>query len=281
MTDYGAAEAEVRPTRIEDRLTVTAVHALRYTRLHSRWSKEFLLWDWYDAEDGESTADFSTWVIRTADGPVLFDTGFTQDAAAARGQTILHDVLTGLREAGVEPTAVRTIVLSHLHYDHCGNLEHFPNARIHVQRAEWEFWTGPIADRALFRTLKQGAYLDILRAADAEGRLVLLDGDTEVAPGITAVMLGGHTVGSQVLRVEASGRPIVLAGDAAHYDLELENDWPFFIVADVPAMYRGFDRLREWAAAGDRVIAGHDPKPAHTLPAVTLPSGALLVDLTA
>lgn len=262
-------------------MAVTAVHALRYARLHSRLSREFLQWELYGAEDEESTADFSLWLISTTEGTVLFDLGFTEEAAAKRGQHIPHDVMDGVREAGVDPAAVTTIVLSHLHYDHSGNLEHFPNARVHVQRTEWDFWTGPLADRALFRMLKEDAYLDALRAAEAAGRLVLLDGDAEVVAGVTAIAIGGHTVGSQILRVEGPARTIVLAGDAAHYDLELENDWPFFIVADLPAMYRGFDRLRAWAAAGDRIVTGHDSIVADTQPTTTLPSGALLVDLSA
>lgn len=262
-------------------MKITGVRALRHTTLPSRVANEYLRYEIYGEPDAPSSADFSLWIIETDEGPIVFDTGFEEIAASARGQHIDSPVIPSLIEAGYDPARVSKVVLSHLHYDHSGNLEHFVNARVYVQRTEFEFWTGPLSDRKQFVDLKEPSYLRNLSDIQSRGDLVLLEGDTEIAPGVQAILLGGHTVGTQALVVRSEMRTVVLASDAAHFVAELDNDWPFVIVADLPAMYLGFDRLRALRDDGAHVITGHDVATAAAYPSRRLPGGALIIDLLA
>jgi len=65
----------------------------------------------------------------------------------------------------------------------------------------------------------------------------------------------------------------VIASDALHYYEEMTQDRPFAHVTDVPAMYAGFAWLREQAAAGREIVAGHDPQVMQRYPAVTGAAG--------
>lgn len=78
------------------------------------------------------------------------------------------------------------------------------------------------------------------------------------------MVVGGHTPGQLVAQIavrDEDGEPgaVVLAADALHFYDELELDRPFFVVADLADMYRGFDVLREMCEDPGRVlVAGHD-----------------------
>lgn len=260
---------------------IEAVTAITYATATARRAGNFLRYEIYGEPDDDLRCDFACWVIQTDNGVVLFDTGFTAAAAAPRGQTIVADVPAALREFGIEPEDVGTIVLSHLHYDHMGSLEHFPDAEVYLQRAEYEFWQSPLADRLQFALLRESAYLDQLKRIDQAGRLRLLDGDTQIVPGINSLLLGGHTVGTQALVISDPrlSREIVLAADAVHYHDELDRDMPFAVVADLPAMYRAFDRLREMEERGATIIPGHDARTVESYPSRTLRCGAIVTDL--
>jgi glyoxylase-like metal-dependent hydrolase (beta-lactamase superfamily II) len=258
---------------------VTSVVAIRYTSLLERRMTNFLRYWSYGEADADITADFAFWVLGTVDGVVLVDTGFTNEAALRRRMNVGSPPVLALRESGHDPTDVTRIILTHLHFDHCGNLEEFPNATVYVQRSEYEFWTSDLAGRRQFDQLRELDYLEILRRIDLEGRLVLLDGDASIDANIDVILLGGHTVGTQAVRVRAAGRVLVLASDAVHFMEELDRDMPYSIVADLPAMYRSYDRLRELAVSGAVIIPGHDSSTVARFASRVLPGGAMLTDL--
>ena len=81
-------------------------------------------------------------MINTSDGNILLDTGFDQTVADRRQRQLLKPLRDGLKAVGVDPEKVETIILSHMHYDHCGNHTMFPRARFHVQDKEMDFCTG-------------------------------------------------------------------------------------------------------------------------------------------
>jgi len=85
------------------------------------------------------------------------------------------------------------------------------------------------------------------------------NGDAEIVPGISVHHVGGHTLGLQVVRVWTRVGWVVLASDAAHYLANMTSGRPFPIVADVPQMIAGWERLKKLASRPQYIVPGHDP----------------------
>ncbi len=236
------------------------VMAIRYaTRVTSR-REAFYRYETYHQPDAPLRMDYYFWVLRSRSRTILVDTGFDPEVGRRRGRTVLIEPLRALDRLGVHPRDVAHVVVTHLHYDHVGNLAAFPQASLSVPLPELEFWTGPYASRPQFAEHVEPAEVAYLGAAWREGRVRAVDGDQEILPGIRAHLVGGHSPGQQVTVVTGAGGSVVLASDAIHYEEEMERDMPFAIFSDLAGMYRGYDRLRELR---DRergvVVAGHDP----------------------
>ena len=191
---------------------------------------------------------------------VVVDAGFTRQAALERGnRAYLADPSELLGLLGRSVDEVSTLVLSHLHYDHTGHVAGFPNAQIHVQRREHEFWNGPFAHRGVFDHLHTAADIVTIDALVDDGRVVLDDGDVALDETVSLHLVGGHTPGMQVVKIVTDDGPVVLAADASHFYENIEEDKPYAILTDLPAMYAAFDRLNELAGADGVVVPGHDP----------------------
>jgi glyoxylase-like metal-dependent hydrolase (beta-lactamase superfamily II) len=198
--------------------------------------------------------DYFFWVVRDGARTTLVDTGFDPAVGERRGRTVLCPPLDALVRLGIERTSVEQIVLTHLHYDHTGNVHAFPNAELVVPAKELDFWTDSCD------SIVEPAELEEIAAAERGGRVRRLAGDGEITTGISAVAVGGHSPGQLVIVVETERGPVVLASDALHYYEELERNRPFAIVVDLDEMLAGYATLRRLAAApGARLVAGHDP----------------------
>jgi glyoxylase-like metal-dependent hydrolase (beta-lactamase superfamily II) len=92
-----------------------------------------------------------------------------------------------------------------------------------------------------------------------QNRVRFHDGDSELMPGVSLHLIGGHTMGLQVVRVATRRGPVVLASDASHLYANMEEIRPFPIVWSVADMVEGYRRLRELAQSPQHVIPGHDP----------------------
>jgi glyoxylase-like metal-dependent hydrolase (beta-lactamase superfamily II) len=235
------------------------VLAVRYGTRIARKSETYLNFHVYGEPDVDLPMDYFFWVVRNAERTVVVDCGFGAEAGSRRGRTSLVDPGDALRGLGIDPATVNQLVVTHAHYDHIGNLHRFPAAEIVIARREYEFWTGPYAGRIQFAHSTEADELAQLSAVAAEGRLRLVDGTVDLAPGLELVVVGGHTPGQLIAQVAVDGGAVVLAADALHFVEELERDRPFFVVADLLDMYRGFDLLREMSEdPGRRLVPGHD-----------------------
>lgn len=213
-----------------------------------------------DAHQAPVQMDYFIWLARNAAHTVVIDTGFDQATAARRGREYLRSPGDGLRLLGVEPEKVQHVVITHLHYDHAGNLGLFPAARFHVQDSEMAYATGRhMAEPFFAQAYEPEDVVSMVRLAFA-GRIRFHDGSGEVVPGITVHHVGGHTRGLQVVRLLTRGGWVVLASDAAHYLENMQTGRPFPIVADVTQMVEGWKKLRQLASSEHHIVPGHDPE---------------------
>ena len=221
-----------------------------------------------DAPDAPMPMDYFVWAIRGPHEDVVVDTGFTEATARSRKRRYLHCPVEGLRQVGIDPETVKNVVITHLHYDHAGNLEKFPAAKFHLQESEAAFATG----KFMLDASRLHAYdvEDVVRAVRGihAGRIVFHSGTCEVLPGITLHHVGGHTAGLQVVRVHTARGWVVLASDATHFYANIQRRSPFPIVHDVGAMLEGYRIVEVLADGPDHIIPGHDPAVAARFPRV-------------
>ena len=201
------------------------------------------------------------YLIRTSEGNVLFDTGLSPRALPGLRRTDPlarfeeADLLVNrLRALGLEPADVAMVVISHLHYDHAGGAELFPNSELIVQKDEYAYAHYPASFFAGFYYRKN---------FDLPGyRWRLLDGDTELAPGLTVLRSDGHTPGHQSLLVALpQSGPVILAGDACYWREHVERERVPGVVWNPTLALHSIKRLKTLARlTGARIFPGHDPE---------------------
>ena len=230
---------------------------IRHGTRTARKSEAFMNYAFYGEADGDYTTDYYLWVLRRGDETILVDTGYSAAGAEKRGRTVLIDPVEALARIGVTPEQAPPIVVTHAHYDHIGNISRFAGSELHIASSEYEFWTGEIAKKPLFSHFGDPHEVDDLSAADREGRLVRFSGEHALRDGIRLVEVGGHTPGQVMVEVDTSEGLVLLASDACHFVEELERDWLFASMADIPESYRALETIREHPA--DHLVTGHDP----------------------
>lgn len=199
---------------------------------------------------------YRLWLIRDGSGTIVVDTGPPLDEAHRRGITQVRDIDHALAEADVRAADVRTVVLTHLHWDHAANAAKFPNAVFLAQRREIDFFHSHAREHAtLNRFFSHQAFLGTLIA---EGRIRPIDDDT-IAPGIEAIRVGGHTPGSQMLVVATDEGRAVISGDAIPLHRNYLDNIPSGIVVDTIEAIGALDRVRALRPAA--IYTGHDLSP--------------------
>jgi len=175
------------------------------------------------------------------------------------------DVLSGLAALGIEPGEIDTVVPTHLHLDHAGGctawadpgkaVPSFPNARVVVQRAEWEAATSPHPLSAA--SYQPGDFTPLLEG----GALELVDGVVEVAEGLRVELTGGHTPGHQVVRIRSGGSEALFVGDIVPTTAHLKLNWLMAWDLEPLVVYEARATLLEdCARRGVMVFSAHDPE---------------------
>jgi N-acyl homoserine lactone hydrolase len=194
-------------------------------------------------------------VVTHPGGAVLVDTG------VGGPQDLLNDwrvvnrsAAEALAELDMTPADIDLVINTHLHFDHCGQNAVFRHAPCYVQRSE--------LSRAERESPELCDWFDFMNA-----RWELLDGDTEVLPGLSVVATPGHTAGHQSVVVQAGdGASDLLIGDAAYtmrqYDNPAGDDLPPGQAADLASWQDSLRRIH--AMGSDRVHFCHDTGIAHS-----------------
>jgi glyoxylase-like metal-dependent hydrolase (beta-lactamase superfamily II) len=208
-----------------------------------------------NAEDRDwAGLDTEAWVLHfhcyLVGGKVLVDTGIggvdSPAASWAPVPGVLHQELAGV---GVTPADIDVVVLTHLHSDHASGATTngrpaFPNARYVLQQQEVD-WAGPSIRDYVLNPLTE--------------HLHIVDGDAEIAPGITVHHTPGHTPGHQVARVG----DLTMTGDVVLHPVQLANPKVTYIYDEDPEQsahtrIRLLDQIRE---VGGSIATAHFANP--------------------
>lgn len=233
------------------------LYAVRYAR-HDRMARENAIGG--DPHDSSPMPlDYFIWAAISGDRQIIIDSGFDEAMARQRGREFLHPPAGGLSRIGVDPATVADVVITHMHYDHCGNHSLFPAARYHIQDREMQYATGRTMTHALMRfPFDEEDVVEMVRRV-FRNRVVFHEGDAEIAPGLSVHHVGGHTMGMQVVRARTRRGTIVLASDASHFYANIERGLPFPVTYNLTEVLEGYRRIHAMADSPEHVIPGHDP----------------------
>ena len=190
-------------------------------------------------------------VITHPSGAVLVDTGVGGPENVLNDWRVVNVAAAdALAKLDMSPADISLVINTHLHFDHCGQNAVFKHAPFYVQRAE--------LDRARRESPDLAGWFDFMGA-----QFELLDGDTEILPGLKVIATPGHTVGHQSVVVQTSdgenaengeaGSPDLLIGDAAYtpreYTGPLDQKLPPGQAADRPSWETSIGRVRSMTPA--------------------------------
>ena len=208
----------------------------------------------------------NAYLVNTGSRLILIDTG----AAKLFGPT-LGRLAANLKAAGYEPGQVDDIYITHMHPDHVGGLLAdgkiaFPNAIVHASKSDADYWLSqanldkaPAASKGFF----EGAMASLQPYIKA-GHFVTFDGNTQLAPGIRAVAMPGHTPGHTAYMIESQGQKLLVWGDVVHVAAVQFADPAVTIAFDSDAKTAAIERKQAYAEAARQgyLIAGaHLPFP--------------------
>ena len=235
---------------------VYEVYAVLYAQRTGTRGGMFIKGDPHDAPIG---MDYYVWAIRSPQRTIVIDIGFEYEDGVARGRTSLRCPTEGLAAIGVDAAEVEDVIITHMHYDHAGNVDKFPKAMFHLQDSEMEFATGRAMRHAAFRhSYTVDNVTDMVRMLYND-RVEFHDGDAVIAPGVSVHHVGGHSRGMQFVRVNTARGQVVLASDASHYYENFLDGVPFATVENIHLMLEGHKRVQALADSLDHIIPGHDP----------------------
>ena len=204
-------------------------------------------------------------LVRTANGKtVLIETGIGSKLPEklAKIYDCKAQLLSSLATAGVKPDEIDIVINSHLHFDHCGwntyrnggeIVPTFPNAKYFTQRGEWEHGCAQYErDRISYIS---DNYDPLIRT----GQMQLLDGDTQIIPGVSVALYPGHTRNMMAILLESGGKTACYISDliptTAHLDLAWVMAYDLYPLETIENRKRFYSQAlpQEWL-----VIFTHD-----------------------
>lgn len=236
---------------------VWEVYAIKYADRNARTRSDSFLFD--DKHTDAHAMDYYLWVLKQGEDIIVVDTGYDHEEAQKRGRPIRITPLEALAPLEIHPEQVKTVVCTHLHYDHAGGLQYFPNATVHLQAAEMTYATGPCMCHSVLRMPYSGNHIASAINKLYSDKLVFHTGDSELVSGVSLHHIGGHSRGLQVVRVFTDSGWLVLASDASHYYESYLSKRLFPIVVDAEDMLKGYSRIQQLASRADLIVPGHDP----------------------
>ena len=242
------------------------IYALKYAGPFVRTGAHLM---WYRDWETHEEINYYFWCIKKDGEAVIVDTGVTPHLARERELGGYVNPAEVLERIDVKAEEVRHIVITHMHFDHANGVSLFPQATFYVQEDEYRFWTDdPIAARPPFASVSDASSTAYLRSLEGTNRLVLLNGDQQILPGIQCLLAPGHTVALQAVAVNTARGTAILGSDCAHVFRNYHEDWPSVLIVDLVGWMKSYDKLRKAASAPELMFPGHDRRMLDDYPSV-------------
>lgn len=176
------------------------------------------------------TLSMNCLLIQVAGKNIVVDTGVgSKEMGGLRENYGLGPsrLVKSLKNVGVSPNQVDYVLLSHLHFEHCGGctkldragslVPTFPKATHFVQKQAWETALNPN------ERFQSSFFKDDFMPLEEWNQLQLLDGEEEILPGLSVIVTNGPSTGHQIVVINHGGEKVVFMGDlvptAHHLDL--------------------------------------------------------------
>lgn len=209
---------------------------------------------------------FYFWYLEGAGTRILLDTGFDIEEARPIMPTMIQQPgwrpAERMKQLGVDPASIEHVIVSHLHFDHLSSaIDLFPNARLYLQRAEYETAMRPPHPWFV------GAYVPRIverLKGDLKKRTEIIDGQAEILSGLRLIRVGGHTPGLQIAVLPTPLSPrTCLTSDLCFFYRHIEEDLPIGFFCNLAEVFEGMARCR---AEADVIIPQHDARLEHEFP---------------
>ena len=220
-----------------------------------------------EASDQEEEYPVFTYLVEGGGKLLLVDTGMAYTERADKyhhhgsHQPEGMSIVEQLAALGYKPEEIDIIVFTHLHWDHCFYMEKFTNAKFYVNKKEYEFAMNPIP---LYFKSYEAPELGITRPFEGIA-MNLVEGDTEIMPGVRVFETPGHSVGHQSVEIDTAAGRYICCGDSIfimdnvkpieelHYDITPPNRF-----SDIVAAWKSIERIKERAEGPDKILTCHD-----------------------
>lgn len=194
------------------------------------------------------------WLVETKDKKIIVDTGPNDpETTAEHHKPFLkskdQEMATVLKKLGVDPTEIETVILTHLHWDHCYNTELFTKASFLVQERELDYALDPLPIH------RHGYDIEPVKSTT----YTTINGDKQIVDGVSVLFTPGHTPGFQSVLLESDGKKALIASDT----IPLFENWgsaplPNTAHYNLSDYCATLDRIRELNV--DLILPGHDIK---------------------
>lgn len=193
-----------------------------------------------DYLDKEIPFAWMFYVIKYKDRIILIDTGFQDHLFIEK---YYRDSLLILEDLDIKPAEVTDIIVTHSHFDHIGNVDKFPDAKIYIQKEE------------------------LANFPKKSNNIVAFDGSYEIGDFLKIEKIGGHTIGSSIVRFKHKGKEYILTGDecylidnclgkpiGAYYNIENNKKFINSLESEIilpfhdPLIFERYRKINDWIA---------------------------------
>jgi glyoxylase-like metal-dependent hydrolase (beta-lactamase superfamily II) len=190
---------------------------------------------------------------------ILVDAGYLDTTKTENKGYVRPDLM--LKRLNVSASDINDIILTHPHYDHIGGINLFPNAKVWMQKDDFDYFVGEAwQEKGVSEGFQKNDVRNIIEI-NLQGRLKLVKGDSiEIIPGIRVFIGSKHTFENQYVLVNSNSKTnkILIASDAIWFYYNYNKLLPATLCMDPKAYVGAMKRMKTLVTNPDFIIPGHD-----------------------